>query len=213
MKKFDLIVLITLALCCLSFFYTYTQYYELGLCLYLFIVAMIYFDNINVRHICALLLIYKLSIYSLMNFYLLEAVKINVEPPFLQGPILFGVQLIALAALTVVMFFRPILSRLLHKKFSSDDNAKITSGFGEIFITCGYAMLTLVMFLTLVEDVIRNLEHIGFSNEIAQPFWNWTFFYDYLEPIFHSGEILIGVVILFLALVSPDEVQENLATE
>ncbi|WDE00752.1 hypothetical protein [Thalassomonas actiniarum] len=211
MKKFDLIILIALALCCLSFFYTYTQYYELGLCLYLFVVAMVYFDNINVRHICALLLIYKLSIYSLMNFYLIDAVE-PLENVW-GNVILFSIQLTALAALTLIMFFRPILSRMLHKRFSPEDDTKIAAGFGEIFIVSGYALLTLVMLLTFVENIIRNLEYIGFSNEIAQPFWNWTFFYDNLEPIFHSGEILIGVVILFLALVNPDEVQENLATE
>jgi len=56
-------------------------------------------------------------------------------------------------------------------------------------------------FLALVENAIRNLEHLGFSEDFAKQFWDFMFFYnnyEYIKVVLISLTIMVlymGVVI------------------
>ena len=46
-----------------------------------------------------------------------------------------------------------------------------------------YSLFMTVELLAIAENIIRNLEHIGFSETTAKPFWGWDWIYHNFEII------------------------------
>ncbi|WP_240036249.1 hypothetical protein [Pseudoalteromonas sp. A757] len=61
-------------------------------------------------------------------------------------------------------------------------------------------ILVFVDFMALLENFIRNLEHIGVNEEIARAFWEWTFFYDYYEYL-KAVPIFLCIALLYVGLI------------
>lgn len=60
--------------------------------------------------------------------------------------------------------------------------------------------MVLIDFLALMENFIRNLEHLGVAEETANVFWEVTFFYDYFEYL-KAVPMLLCVLMLYVGLV------------
>ncbi|MCG7555289.1 helix-turn-helix transcriptional regulator [Pseudoalteromonas sp. Of11M-6] len=62
-------------------------------------------------------------------------------------------------------------------------------------------MIALIDFCALMENFIRNLEHIGMDEDFAKTFWELTFFYDYYEYI-KAPPILLSLVLLYAGILA-----------
>ncbi|MEK0159876.1 helix-turn-helix transcriptional regulator [Pseudoalteromonas piscicida] len=62
-------------------------------------------------------------------------------------------------------------------------------------------MIALIDFCALMENFIRNLEHIGMDEDFAKTFWELTFFYDYYEYI-KAPPILLSFVLLYAGILA-----------
>lgn len=211
MKRFDLLVTVALVLCSLTFYYKQPQHYDIAYTSFIFGLAILNFNNINIRHICGLIIAFKLIIYSLMNFYILE--KTSVLSGFYQGIIIFGIQLFALVILASILFFRPVLSRWIHSKLSLKSNTEISITFADNLLFAVFCMLALITLLAFGENLIRNLEYMGVSEDFAKHFWEWTFFFTYYEIFIHILELLVCLIVLCQTLVNPRVLEDKLVSE
>lgn len=58
----------------------------------------------------------------------------------------------------------------------------------------------LVDFLALLENIVRNLEHLGISEDFAKQFWHITFIYDYYE--YAKGVLMaLTIVVLYMGVI------------
>lgn len=203
MKSFDVIFLITLLLCGFTFVYKQPQTYDLVLSVVLFCIAIININNINIRHICGLLITYKLAIYCLMNFYLIDSIAILQLDSIWTNSILFGIQLITLTIMTGIMFYRPVLSRFIENKRSPVENDQVTVTFADNILVLLFKVLTIITLIVFCENIIRHLDYVGFSEEFAKNFWHWIFFYNHFEILTHVVEILCCLFIFYQALIDP----------
>ncbi|WDE03677.1 hypothetical protein SG34_020155 [Thalassomonas viridans] len=211
MKKFDQLVILAFALSGLTFFYKTPQYYDIIFTLFLFGLAIFNFNKINIRHICGIIIVFKLAIFSLMNFYLLEYMS-NFKS-LVDNTVIYGVQLIALILLAVIMFFRPVISRFLHNKTSAKSNPDISITFADNLLFITFSILAAVTLLAFVENLIRNLDYLGVNEEFAKIFWQWTFFYDNYEIFIHIGELFICFIVLCQSLINQKELADKVASQ
>ena len=65
-----------------------------------------------------------------------------------------------------------------------------------------FLVITMVTvdFMALTENFIRNLEHLGVTEETAKVFWEVTFFYDYFEYL-KVVPMLLCVLMLYVGLI------------
>ncbi|WP_419146724.1 hypothetical protein [Pseudoalteromonas 'SMAR'] len=65
-----------------------------------------------------------------------------------------------------------------------------------------FLVITMVTvdFMALTENFIRNLEHLGVTEETAKVFWEVTFFYDYFEYL-KAVPMLLCVLMLYVGLI------------
>ncbi|MEZ7207925.1 helix-turn-helix domain-containing protein [Pseudoalteromonas sp. DY56-GL79] len=61
--------------------------------------------------------------------------------------------------------------------------------------------LALIDFLALMENFLRNLEHLGINEETAKMFWEVTFFYDYFAYL-KSVPMLLCVAVLYIGFIA-----------
>ncbi|KJY85678.1 XRE family transcriptional regulator [Pseudoalteromonas piscicida] len=61
--------------------------------------------------------------------------------------------------------------------------------------------LALIDFFALMENFLRNLEHLGINEETAKVFWEVTFFYDYFAYL-KSVPMLLCVAVLYIGFIA-----------
>jgi len=211
MKRFDQLIVLALALSGLTFFYKSPQYYDIAFTSFLFSLAILNFNNVNIRHICGIIILFKLGIFCLINYYLMESIL--HLPNLWINAIIFGIQLIALTLLTGVMFFRPVISRFLHNKTSAKSNPDISITFADNLLFITFSILATVTLLAFGENLIRNLEYLGVNEEFAKTFWQWTFFYDNYEIFIHIGELFICFIVLCQSLINQKGLADKAASQ
>jgi len=97
-------------------------------------------------------------------------------------------------SLLLFLIYRGALCRWLFNKWHKESNGLHLTN-ADISMLMVIAIITLVDIAALIENLLRNLEHLGFSEAIAKPLWelNWIFY--------HYGPIkycLMGLMFLVL---------------
>ncbi|MCF7515474.1 helix-turn-helix domain-containing protein [Pseudoalteromonas sp. L23] len=68
--------------------------------------------------------------------------------------------------------------------------------------------LALIDFFALMENFLRNLEHLGINEETAKVFWEVTFFYDYFAYL-KSVPMLLCVAVLYIGYIARNQVSRS----
>ena len=115
---------------------------------------------------------------------------------FLQNTVAFGTQLLLSLILLFLLKHRMTIAVLITKGKSASVFEK-NYAEGPLYLL----VLTLVAvdLFALIENFIRNLEHLGVAEETASIFWEFTFFYDYFEYL-KAVPMLLCVMMLYVGL-------------
>ena len=136
-------------------------------------------------------------IISSVIMYLLESVAYpSISDGFLQNTVAFGTQLLLSLILLFLLKHRMTIAVLITKGKSASVFEK-NYAEGPLYLL----VLTLVAvdLFALIENFIRNLEHLGVAEETASTFWEFTFFYDYFEYL-KAVPMLLCVMMLYVGL-------------
>ncbi|QTH72720.1 helix-turn-helix domain-containing protein [Pseudoalteromonas xiamenensis] len=136
-----------------------------------------------VTYVIADLIFYPIDIYIFPNFNSL-----------IQNAVAFGACIVVDILLIVLLKNRTLLSLW----FSKGNNKRVLEkNFieGPIYaVAIGFLLVDGVAF---VENLIRNLEYLGFDESFAKYFWKITYVYDYFEYL-KSGLMASVVILLFI---------------
>jgi len=109
------------------------------------------------------------------------------------GNTMFGTHLALDILLFLAIFYRPIVAQLCLSK--QDIAKRVHFVNADLSLMVLFLIYMIVDFLAIGENLIRNLEHIGFSEEFAKQFWSWTLIYDGYEEIKRTLNIMEFLVI------------------
>ncbi|TMP30416.1 hypothetical protein CWB99_06655 [Pseudoalteromonas rubra] len=97
------------------------------------------------------------------------------------------------------------ISRKWLTKFNVNKVHEVHLTHAEGIIAGIYRVITIVMWLALAENILRNLAQLGVDKEIADMFYNWTFiYYNYELFIYPLRAIICGLVLSLLIVSSID---------
>ncbi|RZG12097.1 hypothetical protein EXT47_22655 [Pseudoalteromonas sp. CO342X] len=130
--------------------------------------------------------------------YVLDAVIKPAEPNvFYQNIYAFLINLSLSLILLFLLKHRMTVAVLLTRGKSASVFEK-NYAEGPLYLLVLF--LVFVDLMALLENFIRNLEHIGVNEETAKIFWEWTFFYDYFEYL-KAVPIFLCVALLYVGLI------------
>ncbi|MEZ7206443.1 hypothetical protein [Pseudoalteromonas sp. DY56-GL79] len=98
----------------------------------------------------------------------------------------------------ITMMLRPAISRTI----LPDRKAEIYMTPSEILLISVYVLFIGINLLALGENFIRNLEHLGVSEEFAKQFWSWDWVY-YSYPTMKRVVIAIQLFSIFMLIKEP----------
>ncbi|ATD09670.1 hypothetical protein SIO17_21410 [Pseudoalteromonas piscicida] len=151
-------------------------------------------DNSQLLTLC-FAIVFILSygvVYTLENF-----IYPAVTGGFMQNTFAFGSQLSLSILLLFFLRHRMTIAVLLTRGKSPTVFEK-NYAEGPLYLLVIIAAL--VDFFALMENFIRNLDHLGVPEETAKIFWEFTFFYDYFEYL-KAIPMLLCVMMLYVGLV------------
>ncbi|RRS09332.1 hypothetical protein EAG18_07795 [Pseudoalteromonas sp. J010] len=137
-------------------------------------------------------------VLSSIVVYILETVVYpSVNGGFFQNIYAFSSQLLLSMLLLFILKHRMTVAVLLTRGKSASVFEK-NYAEGPLYLLV--MVLVFVDFMALMENFLRNLEHIGVREETARTFWEVTFFYDYFAYL-KAVPMLLCVTILYVGLI------------
>jgi hypothetical protein len=128
-------------------------------------------NNVNSVHVAVLLLV-LISVETVIQVSEVFIPNSDIANVW-KNTIIYSTYLaFDIVALFAVMF-RPALSRT----FMQDRKSEIHITKAEVLLISVYVLFIIVNVLALGENFIRNLEHMGISEEVAKQFWSWDWVY------------------------------------
>lgn len=155
-------------------------------------------NNINVIHICGIVFITALLEYCII---LLTFHQRNI-PTIYWGSLIFGIQIFICYVTIKALILRTYLSRKLLAFTNSDKFNDVNMTHAEGILAGLYRIITLVLWLALIENLLRHLEQLGISKNIASVFQGLTLVYDNYEILIYPLRAIICGVVLSLLIVS-----------
>ncbi|MFT5760740.1 MAG: hypothetical protein ACI9LM_005527 [Alteromonadaceae bacterium] len=149
-------------------------------------------DKPNVFHLCFGFITLKiLEMIIFENFIIYES---NTLSSMWINAIIFSIHFITDLFFFLFVLFRAPLSRIVLLAINKPiDNIYMYQA--EFAFMSLYVVLMLVDLAALLENFIRHLDQLGFSDEIAEHFTNWTWiFYHYIE----IKSSLVGIFFILL---------------
>ena len=151
-----------------------------------------YKDNINVVHLCGILLAVYLVETLLFKFVIVN--QSDTLSDMAVNAIIFGAHFLIDLLLFVLVSLRAPFSRSrLEAQGKPTDHVFIYNA--EFALTSLFVVFMAVDLLALGENFIRHLDDLGLSAELAQTFsgWNWLYYkYEYVKSM------LLGLTFLLL---------------
>lgn len=120
-----------------------------------------------------------------------------VESFYYENIYAFSIQLLLSLLLLILLRHRMTIAVILTRGKSASVFEK-NYAEGPLY----FLVITSVLidFLALMENFLRNLEHLGVDEEKAKVFWEITFFYDYFEYL-KTITMLLCVLLLYIGLI------------
>ncbi|MCG9770777.1 hypothetical protein CTT31_23325 [Pseudoalteromonas maricaloris] len=151
-------------------------------------------DNSQLLTMCfaSVFILSSFAMYILKNF-----VIPSVEGGYVQNIYAYSTQLVLSLLLLFLLKHRMTIAVLLTRGKSA---SVFERNYAEGPLYLLVIFLVFVDFMALMENFIRNLEHLGINEETAKIFWEWTFFYDYFAYL-KAVPMLLCVTLLYVGLV------------
>lgn len=178
-------------------------------CALLFILVVFARDDEN-SLLLTLVFAVVLSLDALMVFYLKNILFPIIESFYIENIFAYGGQLTLSILLLFLLKYRMAVAVLVTRGKSASVFEK-NHAEGPLYLL----VLTLVFidFMALMENFLRNMEHLGVKEETAKVFWEVTFFYDYFAYL-KSVPLLLCIAMLYVGIVvrtrrTPIQADEN----
>ena len=142
------------------------------------IIAMVTFlsrKEINVMHGALFVMAIVLSASLLQSNKVLIP---NEMAHVWKNAIIYSTYLVFYLLGFFLMCFRPSISREILKR-NKRDFSHIRMTKLDVLMISIFSMFILINFFAIVENFVRNLEHLGFSKVFSESFWGW-------DIIFHN---------------------------
>ncbi len=137
-------------------------------------------NNANIVHLCAVLALYELIAQGIFVFIPLTLA--SDEPAVWLNNTIFLAHLLIDLSLLLVLLYRGALSRALYRHLH-----KTTAG---LHLTYADIAMWLVLVITictdlyaLLENLLRNLEHLGVSEQTAKRYWDVSWMFEHYANI------------------------------
>lgn len=152
-----------------------------------FIGSLLVMTLFNLRHTAALHLCIGMLVIKVVEYLIYSQTPtspIDGEPFVWVNNRIYATNFIIDIFMFLFIAYRPEISNrylpwLRFSKTPQDLNT-IHTEIALLFLVRIYLILIAA---TLLENLIRNLEHLGFSEEFANIFWEWTWMYHLYEPV------------------------------
>ncbi|WMN61366.1 helix-turn-helix transcriptional regulator [Pseudoalteromonas xiamenensis] len=170
------------------------KYMLITTCLSFVVLIFLSGKNINNRYLSGLLLA-----HFCVELLMLYPIKLVVFPHvngFEGNIIAFGIQFILFVLLIYFVRFRIVISLYMTKAKCPKVLQLNCIDAPLIALLFGYALLNLGAF---IENLIRNLEHLGVDENFAKQFWKLTYIYDNFEA-FNLVLTFMTVVVLYIGI-------------
>ncbi|MCG9760849.1 helix-turn-helix domain-containing protein [Pseudoalteromonas sp. Isolate6] len=118
----------------------------------------------------------EIAVVYWLKFVLIPA----IESYYIENIYAFATQLLLSLLLAFMIKYRMFLGAWFTKGNSASIFEKNQVDAPLYALAC---TLALIDFAALMENFIRNLEHLGIDEEVAKPFWELTFMFDYFAYI------------------------------
>ncbi|PHI34685.1 transcriptional regulator [Pseudoalteromonas sp. GCY] len=118
----------------------------------------------------------EIAVVYWLTFVLIPA----IESYYIENIYAFATQLLLSLLLALMIKYRMFLGACFTKGNSASIFEKNQVDAPLYALAC---TLALIDFAALMENFIRNLEHLGIDEEVAKPFWELTFMFDYFAYI------------------------------
>jgi len=172
----------------------------------LLLIAYQYRDDINIRHLCGIMLGVTLVEVILFEFFIVT--DSETMSSMAVNAIIFGTHFALDLAMFILISNRVQFTRgRLEAKGKPTDDVFLYST--EFALTSLFIVFMAVDLLALFENFIRHLDKFGVNAEIAKMFsgWDWLFYqYKYIKGI------LLGVTLLFLWTITYKSGREEYTT-
>ncbi|MBQ4878185.1 hypothetical protein J8M21_13305 [Pseudoalteromonas luteoviolacea] len=198
MNAFNLLVITVAAIAFTAIQYADADAYVLSILSLTAVVMLIKRNNINVVHICSIVLITALLEYCII---LLTSHQKDI-PTIYWGSFIFGIQILICYVAIKILILRTYLSRKLLTFTNSEKFNEVHMTHAEGILAGLYRIITLVLWLALIENLLRHLEQLGISKNITNIFQDLTLVYDNYEIFIYPLRAIICGVVLSLLVVS-----------
>ena len=137
------------------------------------VTALLNKSETNIVHLCV-----GFSLISILEQIVFLFVPLTGEPQVWFNNRIFFIHLIFDLCLFSFLIFRGAISRTLYQKLNKPtEGLHLTNADISLF-----GVMILFIFVDLaatIENLLRNLEHLGFSEEVAKPLWqlNWIYYH------------------------------------
>ncbi|MFC3032759.1 hypothetical protein ACFOEE_09525 [Pseudoalteromonas fenneropenaei] len=154
--------------------------------------------SLNIRYLLAVFI--SISLVEMFLFFGLKFIVVGNVARAYSNSLFYLIHLVIDLSLIGVLRNRQVFQL----KWYGDKEPKITAKILERSLIDApmYGLLIIFCFVDtagLAENVIRNLEHFGFSEEFAKPFWSWDFVFYLYSPV--KTVLMCFVVMLFFAAI------------
>ncbi|ASD69660.1 helix-turn-helix domain-containing protein [Pseudoalteromonas piscicida] len=149
--------------------------------LFAFLILLLFYarNDKNSQSIVAIF-IFAFSLEIVVAYWLNYVVFPAIESYYIENIYAFATQLLLSLLLALMIKYRMFLGAWFTKGNSASIFEKNQVDAPLYALAC---TLALIDFAALMENFIRNLECLGINEEVAKPFWELTFIYDYFAYI------------------------------
>ena len=175
------------------------KYYDLPIVLstltFLWLICAIirFRKNINILTICIGLLFIH-SVETLAFRFIPTEIPIE-KPAIWYAFAIYGTHLLVDIANTLFIIYRPHMLKLLIK----NQVEKIHTISVDLALVNVFVLFICVDLLAIIENFIRNLEHLGVSETYAKQYWDWILIYKYYPDLKYILSGLLFVTLWFIA--------------
>ncbi|ODB38604.1 hypothetical protein BB427_12575 [Pseudoalteromonas sp. BMB] len=134
---------------------------------------------------------------TVMVYFITYVIIPAVESYYVENIYAFGIQLTLSLLLLFLLRHRMTIAVLITRGKSASVFEK-NHVEGPLYLLV--MLLVFIDFMALMENFLRNLEHLGVNEELAKTFWDVTFFFDYF-PYLKAVPMLLCVTMLYVGLV------------
>ncbi len=151
-------------------------------------------NNPNIFHLCFGFMAVKIVEMIIIENILIPMYSDDTLSSMRMNAIIFSLHFVTDLLFYLFVLFRAPLSRmvLLAKNKSTDNIYMYQSEFAFMSL---FVVLMFIDLAALLENFIRHLDEIGFSAEIAEQFYDWTWIYYHYSDIKSS---LAGISFILL---------------